>query len=481
MTGQLGDAGRARIARAGVAALGAAEGLALLDAALGRDEGLLVPARLDVAGLRAMAARGGADDIPALLRGLVPAWRAAKDTRTDAGTATAGTALRERLALADEEGQERLLTDLVRGEVAVVLGHESPDAVDMESGLLELGFDSLTIVEFRNRVNAATGLRLPGSTVLNCPTPAELVRRVHAELIASSPPETTSNALEPQSLRGLYKQAVRSGRTAEIMTLIAGLAAFRPAFTSPSGLENIPQPVPVCRGTATPGIICFSSFASTAGAQEYARFARSFRGSREVSVIPVPGFAEGEPLAATVDALIGVQAENVRRSVSAPFVLAGHSSGGLIAHAVATRLENIGLAPAAIVLIDTYSPDRKEMAGDSLAMLPAMILANDEQQGDPDGDSWLTAMAHYFSLGWGDLAETTIPTLLVRATEPMAGTQGDDEWRLSWAYSSGVSVMDVPGSHFTMMAEHADTTAKAVSEWLSCLQDTDRSTTVRSE
>jgi thioesterase domain-containing protein/acyl carrier protein len=413
----------------------------------------------------------------------------ARPAAREAGTTAGRLALRERLARAGAGEQERLIADLVRGEAAIVLGHESPDAVEMETGFLELGFDSLTIVEFRNRLNAATGLRLPGSVAFECPTPADLARRVRTELVPLGPvsaaddaphssyryvasagaaPEEVRGAAGSQSLSGLYEQAARSGKAAEIMALIRSLAAFRPSFTSHSDLANIPHPVPVSHGPAMPGIICLSSFASKAGAQEYARFAAGFRGVRQVSVLPVPGFAEGEPLAATVDALVSVHAENIRRSVNgSPFLLAGHSSGGLIAHAVATRLESTGLAPAAVVLIDTYSRDRQEMSESSLSMLPAAVLASGQHGEGTGGDCWLTAMAHYFSLDWSDLAETTIPTLLVRATEPMTGTQHGDEWRLSWAFSSRVRVVDVPGNHFTMMGDHAATTARAVSEWLS--------------
>ena len=75
MTGHLSEGDRARMARGGMAELTAAEGLALLDLATARDEALLVPIRLDVAGLRAWAARAGTAEVPALLRGLarVPA------------------------------------------------------------------------------------------------------------------------------------------------------------------------------------------------------------------------------------------------------------------------------------------------------------------------------------------------------------------------------------------------------------------------
>ena len=121
-------------------------------------------------------------------------------------------------------------------------------------------------------------------------------------------------------------------------------------------------------------MICFPSFLGSS-VQEYARFGAAFRGVREVSALPSPGFAEGEPLAATVEALASVHAENIRRSVAGmPFVLAGHSTGGVVAHAVAARLQDLGMAPAAIVLLESYgqmaySPGRGETS-------PAHTLAD---------------------------------------------------------------------------------------------------------
>src|SRR6202034_593062 len=82
-----GAGGRARI---GSGAWSAREGLALLDAALGRDEAVLVPSRVDVAGLRAAAARGGPQAGPALLRGLVPPGGPAPPRAGGAGGGGAG-------------------------------------------------------------------------------------------------------------------------------------------------------------------------------------------------------------------------------------------------------------------------------------------------------------------------------------------------------------------------------------------------------
>jgi thioesterase domain-containing protein len=268
-------------------------------------------------------------------------------------------------------------------------------------------------------------------------------------------------AVSARFLGELYVQAARADRTGQIMGLIQELAAFRPDFAGPAGLATIPRPVPVCRGPATPSVICFPSFVGRS--QEYARFAEGFRGVRDVSLIPSPGFAAGEPLPATVDALIAVHAENIRRSSDgAPFVLAGHSSGGLIAHALATQLQRAGLAPAAVVLMDTSRLERNAAAEKSWSRLPGIVLADDQQQGNAGEDAWLTAMAHYFSLDWADLDHTALPTLLVRPEEPLAGS-------VAWSFASNLTIVEVPGNHFSMMTDHAGTTARAVDDWLARL------------
>jgi thioesterase domain-containing protein len=115
------------------------------------------------------------------------------------------------------------------------------------------------------------------------------------------------------------------------------------------------------------------------------------------------------------------------------------------------------------VLIDTYTADVFETLW---PLLPGRVLTDDDQSGDAGEDAWLTATARYFSLGWHDLARTDVPTLLVRAQEFDGEAPPDRDWKPSWAFSSRLTVVDVPGKHFTMMNDHAPTTARAVNEWL---------------
>ncbi|MBP2056069.1 acyl transferase domain-containing protein/acyl carrier protein, partial [Streptomyces griseochromogenes] len=183
----LGERLLSRISRSGIAALGADEGLVVLDVALSRGEALLVPARLDLAGLRAQAVRSG--EVPPLWRvlaGDVPVRRVVA-SGSGVGVGGAGEGLRRRLVGLSGVERDRLLLDVVRGNVAAVLGHVSGDAIEPGRAFSDLGFDSLIAVELRNRLNAETGLRLPATLVFDYPTPVVLARLLRAELTGDLP------------------------------------------------------------------------------------------------------------------------------------------------------------------------------------------------------------------------------------------------------------------------------------------------------
>ncbi|GDY42842.1 hypothetical protein SANT12839_037240 [Streptomyces antimycoticus] len=179
MTGELDEADVSRMSRGGVVALSATEGLELFDAAYRTDEALLVPVRLDLAVLRAEAASAGV--VAPLLRGLVrvPARRAAE------GAAASG-ALARRLAGLSEAEQLDALLELVRTQVAAVLGHDSLDTVEPHRSFRELGFDSLTAVELRNALGAVSELRLPATLVFDYPTPVVLAEFLRAEVVGAA-------------------------------------------------------------------------------------------------------------------------------------------------------------------------------------------------------------------------------------------------------------------------------------------------------
>ncbi|MBL1102783.1 type I polyketide synthase, partial [Streptomyces coffeae] len=172
MTGELSEVDRERMVRAGLPPVSVEQGVALFDAAVGSGEAVVLPLRLDLAAVRA---RG---EVPPLLRGLIRARRAA------GGAVAASTGLVQRLSGLDEAGRRALLLDVVRGQVAKVLGHDSPTAIDPARAFRDLGFDSLMAVELRNGLSAVTGLRLAATLVFDYPTVQVLADHLREELFA---------------------------------------------------------------------------------------------------------------------------------------------------------------------------------------------------------------------------------------------------------------------------------------------------------
>ncbi|MGV9316991.1 type I polyketide synthase, partial [Streptomyces sp. NPDC003691] len=215
LTASLTRADLARLERSGVTAITPEQGLGLFDAALTAERALTVPVRLDLPALRA---RSGTDGPPALYRELVRG-RAARRPRS--GPRTPG--LIGRLAGApDETGRLRIVREVVRGEVAAVLGFADPSGLEMERGLLDLGFDSLTAVELRNRLNALTGRQLSTTLVFDHPTPEALSRYLLGEL---SPADSRGAADAP-------------GRSPQLSSALAALDAVLPDAEADDGLRD---------------------------------------------------------------------------------------------------------------------------------------------------------------------------------------------------------------------------------------------------
>ncbi|MGW7533246.1 SDR family NAD(P)-dependent oxidoreductase [Amycolatopsis sp. NPDC054798] len=180
--------GEADVSRAQVDPLSLAEGLALFDTGLTAGSAVLVPAALEPARLRAQA---GSGTLPAMLRGLVRG-----PVRTAPGAGAAEADLRQRLAGRSAEEQEALLIALVATHTAAVLGYDPADPIDDTRAFQELGLDSLTAVELRNRLSAASGLRLPVTLVFDYPKPSVLARYLRTELTEAQERNALGAALQ---------------------------------------------------------------------------------------------------------------------------------------------------------------------------------------------------------------------------------------------------------------------------------------------
>ncbi|MFF3444589.1 SDR family NAD(P)-dependent oxidoreductase [Streptosporangium sp. NPDC002721] len=180
MTGNMSRADVQRMAAAGLPPITTEQGLALFDAAIGSDSPLVIPVRLDPPALPP-------EQVPPLFRGLVRGTRRTAAAPSANGGGGAGEALSRQLAGLAHPKRIRLLSDLVRTQAAAVLGHADSTAVEVRREFRELGFDSLTAIELRNRLNAAAGLRLPATLVFDYPTPAVLVDHLLAEIAPGEP------------------------------------------------------------------------------------------------------------------------------------------------------------------------------------------------------------------------------------------------------------------------------------------------------
>ncbi|MDX3229222.1 SDR family NAD(P)-dependent oxidoreductase [Streptomyces sp. ME19-01-6] len=168
LTGRLADADLQRMARMGLRPLPMDGGLALFDLGLGADRPHLVPAWLDPS---EFAVRD--TEPPAMLRGLVRApvadgGRAREDAQS----------LRDRLLTLPAHDRELTVRRVVQAEIATVLGRSGPGDVPPARGFADLGFDSLTALELRNRLGALTGLTLTATVTFDHPSLAALAQHL---------------------------------------------------------------------------------------------------------------------------------------------------------------------------------------------------------------------------------------------------------------------------------------------------------------
>ena len=176
MTGGLDSTDRARLGRDGVLALSSDEAMELFDSALIVDEPFIAPARIDLAALRAHAVA-----VPPMFIDLVKATTR-RQVDDSLAAAKSKSALAHRLHGLSEAEQRAVLLDLVRSHIATVLGNISPEAIDPDKAFQELGFDSLSAVEMRNRLKSATGLALSPTLIFDYPTPNGLAKHMRTEL-----------------------------------------------------------------------------------------------------------------------------------------------------------------------------------------------------------------------------------------------------------------------------------------------------------
>ena len=221
MTGALGAADRARFGRDGIVAMSSGEALELMDTALIVDEPFLLPAHIDLAALRV---KFDAGTLPPMFVDLInaPSRRQVDDSLA---AAKSKSALLQRLEGLPEDEQQAVVLDLVRTNIATVLGNSSPETIDPDLAFQELGFDSLTAVEMRNRLKSATGLALSPTLIFDYPNSAALAGYIYRELVGASEQSTPAAAPgEAEIQRVVGSIPVKRLRQAGVLELLLELA-----------------------------------------------------------------------------------------------------------------------------------------------------------------------------------------------------------------------------------------------------------------
>ncbi|MEV5651698.1 type I polyketide synthase [Nocardia sp. NPDC052254] len=255
MTGALSATDLARLRREGLLPLGDEDGMELLDAALAGGRPVFVATRIDRTALGAAQP----DTVRPLMRDLT--WPSGRRSARHSGELSAGiqqpngtprhkhagTAGRSSASLVDQlrdrpaAEQERVLLEVIRTEAAAVLGHHRADSTPPDKPFSDIGFDSLAVMEFRNRLKSTAGVQLSTTAMFDHPTPEALAAHLRQELVpVETPAERIAAALD--ALARSYTTAElsagdRSGLANRLTALLRELEGAEPP--GPGGADAL--------------------------------------------------------------------------------------------------------------------------------------------------------------------------------------------------------------------------------------------------
>ncbi|MFF4324865.1 SDR family NAD(P)-dependent oxidoreductase, partial [Streptomyces sp. NPDC001568] len=172
----------------------------------------------------------------------VRALASAEQESTD--PAESSSALVNRLATATEAERDTVLLETVRTEVVAVLGHSDVETVAPNRAFRDVGFDSLTAVDLRNRLGAALGIRLPATVVFDYPTPRALAAFLRHEVwgnrpITTTAPRSVAFSGEPVAIVGMSCRFPGGVRSAEdLWNLLAAQGEAVSGFPADRGWDD---------------------------------------------------------------------------------------------------------------------------------------------------------------------------------------------------------------------------------------------------
>ncbi|WP_228122192.1 type I polyketide synthase [Saccharothrix syringae] len=395
------------------------------------------------------------------------------------------------------------LPGLIRAELAAVLGFADAGAMPVDKGFAELGMDSLGALQLRNRIGAATGLRLGPTVVLDHPTLPELTAHVREAMAAAAgdtaSADTAPDSIAPADTAGahtapahtagahtagartapapkttrplrfaeLYHRVVRDQGAREAMALRFLASYALPSYPTTDRARHALPPTRLATGPAEAVLVYVPGYLAL-GDPTPTGLAGCLAGEHDLFALNHPGFRDGHPIPDDVGTLVDTHADTVRElAAGRPFVLVGHCVGGAVAHALGARLAAGGHAPAGVVLLETHhGPDTREDAR-ALALVAADAHRPAELYEDYVEDSAVLAGGGYARIfdRWHP-EPSPVPTALLRGrpTPGMLAIDPDRDWRPRWPLPH--EAVDVPGDHDSVIAEDAATTAATISGWI---------------
>ena len=456
------EAGRRRRHDGGVRALTPAQGTALLDRALRSAEPVLVPILLDTSAL-------AGDAVPPILAGLAPATAAGGPAPGAAPTEIG--AWRETLAGLPAAHRAAALTELIKGEIAAVLGFPDATSFPADRHFTELGFDSLAAVQLRNRLSAFTGVRLDATVALDHPSVPELTAHVYAALAEALPADDRPPAAErvpPDRFTSIYYRVIRGQGAREAMGLRYLASYGLPTFGAGERAEHVIAPVRLAEGDPRRPVLMFIPGYVALVNPAPVDLGRALDGEFDLHLLSNPGFGARRDIPDSVATLIDLHADTVRGIAGGrPVVLVGDCTGGGVAHGVAGKLAADGHPVAGEILIETHHGAEGRNDRRSLAIVAADRNRPEELFNGFFSDALMIAGGAYLRIfdGWQP-EPSPVPTLLLRATptREMLDTDPDGDWQPRWPLPH--EAVDIPGDHYTVLSTDADTTAAAIRTWL---------------
>lgn len=473
--------------------------------------------------------------MPLLVDGSFPLMSADRALGTNMPVGAAGGTWRKQLAHTALDQRDRKLLELVRDEVAAVLGYQDQGLPDRP--LTDLGFDSSTSVLLSNRLRRLSGLLdLPVTLAIDYETLPALVEYLSGRLdlagldkepeaetqirgttieedvaaAASRPvafesdkgrslssPNAANNEhgrkyndIDVEAFRGLtalYKRLCQLQQYSAASVLLGSSSFALPKFKlGPNMARYAAPPQRLATGPSDPTsptipLVFLPSFLPPVVAEgfrgsAYSALAAEMNGERDIFELPHPG---GLAVPEDLETLAAVHASMIREHFAGPIVLAGHSAGGVVAHAVASRLledqqaqERQKVQLGGLVLIDTYINMAGRQHPEWLDALPAEVLTARDGGllhivGDPDlalvkAGGYFRTLQDYKPVSLPD----GLPTLFLRAQNPTPNMPRDEEeWRPSWPQAD--VTVDVPGSHLELLEKRcASVCAAAMRQWI---------------